>query len=67
MIDPMTHDKIKANAGAILAVVQQLAKMPGMTWVDASKAIYRPRGPFWCLFPTAAGRAEYGKTKTFFR
>ena len=47
----------------LLALARQLAETPGMTWVDANNAIYRPGGPLMRLFPTKADRMAYGKTK----
>jgi hypothetical protein len=54
---------IKEKARALLALAQQLAQMPGLTWVDANNAVFAPGGPFVRLFPTKADRIAYGKTK----
>ncbi len=58
----MPKPSVKKNAQALLALARQLAKTPGLTWVDASNAIYSPAGPFSRLFPTKADRLAYGKT-----
>jgi predicted HicB family RNase H-like nuclease len=47
----------------LLARAQQLAKMQGLTWVEANNAIYGPGGPFARLFPTAKDRVAFAKTK----
>ncbi len=59
----MPKSTIKKNALALLALARQLAVTPGLTWVDASNAIYAPGGPFARLFPTKADRVAYGKTE----
>lgn len=59
----MLKTTVKENSRALLALARQLAITPGLTWVDASNAIYAPGGPFSRLFPTRADRVAYGKTK----
>jgi hypothetical protein len=59
----MGKPSIKEKAQALLALADQLAQMPGLTWVDANNAIYAPGGPFARLFPTKAARVAFGKTK----
>jgi hypothetical protein len=54
---------IKARAEALLTLVEALVDRPGLTWVAASNAVFRPGGPFWHLFRTEADRAAYRKTK----
>jgi hypothetical protein len=54
---------MKGKAQALLTLVEQLAQMPGLTWVDANNAVYAPGGPFALLFPTKADRVAFGKTK----
>ena len=58
----MAKSSVKQKAHALLALVQQLAQMPGLTWVDANNAIYAPGGPFVRLFPTKADRVAFAKT-----
>ena len=59
----MSKAIIKDRAAALLALVRKLVETPGITWVDASNAVYAPNGPFWCMFRTQAERVAYGKTK----
>jgi hypothetical protein len=59
----MLKTTVKENSQALLALARRLANTPGLTWVDASNAIYSPGGPFARLFPTKAARVAYGKTK----
>src|SRR5450631_83247 len=59
----VAKSSIKEKAQALLALVQQLAQMPGLTWVDANNAIYAPGGPFVRLFPSKAERVAFRKTK----
>ena len=59
----MSKPTVKGKAQALLALVEQLAQMPGLTWVDANNAVYAPGGPFSRLFPSKADRVAFGKTK----
>lgn len=58
----MRKSMIKKNVDVLLALTQQLAATPNMTWVDANNAIYAPGGPLVRLFPTKADRIAYCKT-----
>jgi hypothetical protein len=57
----MSKPTMKGKAQALLTLVQQLAQMPGLTWVEANNAVYSPGGPFARLFPTKADRKNQGK------
>ncbi len=59
----MRKGSTKEKAQALLTLAEQLAQMPGLTWVDANNAIYAPGGPFARLFPTKPERVAFGKTK----
>ena len=57
----MQKTTVKKNVQALLALARQLAETPGLSWVDASNAIYAPGGPFARLFPTKTARLAYSK------
>src|SRR3954454_11859086 len=59
----MAKSNVKEKVQALLALARQLVQMPGLTWVEASNAVYAPGGPFVRLFPTKADRVAYSKTK----
>lgn len=59
----MSKRTIKERARALLTLVQELVRTPGLTWVDASNAVYAPGGPYVRLFPTEAERIAVEKTK----
>jgi hypothetical protein len=59
----MSKRTIKERAQALLTLVQELVQTPGLSWVDASNAIYAPGGPYGMLFPTEAERVAVQKTK----
>jgi (2Fe-2S) ferredoxin len=59
----MSKRTIKERAQALLTLVRELVQTPGLTWVDASNAVYAPGGPYGRLFPTQAERIAVEKTK----
>lgn len=59
----MAKSSINKKAQALLALAEQLAQQPGVTWVDANNAVYSPGGPFSRLFPNRADRVAFSKTK----
>ncbi|MCI0641334.1 MAG: type II toxin-antitoxin system HicB family antitoxin [Gemmataceae bacterium] len=59
----MSKRSIKKRAQDLLTLARKLAESPGLTWVEANNAIYGPAGPMGRLFPRAADRAEFAKTK----
>jgi hypothetical protein len=59
----MAKQSIKARAQELLTLASKIAESPGLTWVEANNAVYGPGGPMARLFPTAADRAAFAKTK----
>jgi hypothetical protein len=59
----MATKSVRERAQALLTLVETLIESPGMTWVDASNAIFYPRGPFAWLFRTKAERIAFRKTR----
>jgi predicted HicB family RNase H-like nuclease len=59
----VTKKSIKERAQAILTLVKELVETPGLTWVDASNAVYAPGGPFGRMFLTEAERIAFGISK----
>jgi predicted HicB family RNase H-like nuclease len=59
----MSKPSIKKRAQELLTLAQNLARTPGLTWVEANNAIYGPGGPFTRLFPTAKDRLAFAKTE----
>jgi hypothetical protein len=59
----MSRRSIESRARALLALARNLARSPGLTWVEANNAIYGPGGPFARLFPNANDRMAFAKTK----
>lgn len=47
----------------LLTRAREVARMSGVTWVEANNAIYGPGGPFARLFPNAKDRVAFAKTK----
>jgi hypothetical protein len=54
---------VKEKAQALLALVEKLVMVPGMTWVDASNVVNCPGGPYVRLFRTKAEREAFRKSK----
>ena len=52
---------VKEKAQALLAFVEKLVDVPGMTWVDASNVVNCPGGPYVRLFRTEAERQAFRK------
>jgi len=59
----MSKRSIKERARELLTLARKLAESPGLTWVEANNAVYGPGGPMARLFPTAADRAAFAKSK----
>src|SRR5206468_9103573 len=59
----MSKPSIKTRAQELLTLAHKLAESPGLTWVEANNAVYGPGGPMVRLFPSAADRAAFAKTK----
>ncbi len=59
----MAVTRIKEKAEALLALVEKLVDVPGLTWVDASNVVFCPGGPYVRLFRTEAERAAFRKSK----
>jgi hypothetical protein len=54
---------LKEKAQALLALVEKLVEVPGMTWVDASNVVNSPGGPYVRLFRTKAEREAFRRSK----
>jgi hypothetical protein len=54
---------VKEKAQALLALVEKLVDVPGMTWVEASNVVNCPGGPYVRLFRTKAEREAFRKSK----
>jgi predicted HicB family RNase H-like nuclease len=59
----MSKRSIRSRAQELLTLARKLAESPGLTWVEANNAVYGPGGPMARLFPSAADRAAFAKTK----
>jgi len=59
----MAKRSVSARAKALLKFVQEVAKTPGITWVEANNAIYGPSGRFSQLFSTDKERLAFAKTR----
>jgi hypothetical protein len=59
----MSRPGIKKRAQELLTLAQNLARTPGLTWVEANNAMYGPGGPFTRLFPTGKDRLAFAKTE----
>src|SRR5262249_18063863 len=59
----MSKPSIKKRAQELVTLAQNLAKTPGLTWVEANNAIYGPGGPFTRLFSTGKDRLAFAKTQ----
>jgi predicted HicB family RNase H-like nuclease len=59
----MSKRSIESRAQELLTRAHDLARTPGLTWVEANNAIYGPRGPFARLFANVKDRVAFAKTK----
>jgi predicted HicB family RNase H-like nuclease len=58
----MSKRSIETRAQELLTRARQLARVTGLTWVEANNAIYGTGGPFARLFPNAKDRVAFAKT-----
>ncbi len=59
----MPKRDVDNRARELLKRARELARTPGLTWVDANNAIYGPRGLFARLMPAPEDRVAFAKTK----
>jgi predicted HicB family RNase H-like nuclease len=59
----MSRRTIESRSQELLTRAGELAKTPGITWLDANNAIYGSGGPFARLFPDVKDRVAFAKTK----
>src|ERR1700722_16061488 len=57
----MTKRDLKRHAQAFLDLARELARTPGLSWIEVSNALFSPKGPFGRLFPTRDDRVAFGK------
>jgi predicted HicB family RNase H-like nuclease len=55
----MSKRNVKRSLQELLTLAQKLSETPGLTWVEANNAIYRPGGPFNRLFTTSEDRVAF--------